>query len=215
MRGCGRRKGRGTCRQRKAACPWRGSFRRVDGCDPAAPAAGRRWPGSARRLDMTQVHGLVVWSGLAGNDAIAGAAGPGLGGRSYGPAGYGDAAGGHRHRNLTAPLDLPLWARTIKRAVRHERLPTIKACCRGSPRLRLIFEIKYCIGSLAVAVAQGPLSPASCGALWGSWTGKRRRCSAVLPPCLPFPQVKGQTASPRMVVRGRVELPTFRFSDAF
>ena len=44
--------------------------------------------------------------------------------------------------------------------------------------------------------------------------GKRRRCYAALPPCLPFPQVNGQTASPRVVVRGRVELPTFRFSGA-
>jgi hypothetical protein len=43
--------------------------------------------------------------------------------------------------------------------------------------------------------------------------GKRRRCYAALPHYLPFPQVKGQTASPRVVVRGRVELPTFRFSE--
>ena len=67
--------------------------------------------------------------------------GPGAAGSPDGPAGCGDAAGGHRQRNLTAPLDLPLWARTIKRAVRHERLLAIKACRRGSPRFRLIFEI--------------------------------------------------------------------------
>ena len=118
-------------------------------------------------------------------------------------------------RSATAPLELPLRTRTLKRAVRHERLLAVTACCRGSPRFRSVFEIKYCIGSREAAGTQGAVSPASCGALWGSWAGTRRRCSAALPPCLPFPQVKRQTASLHVVVvRGRVELPTFRFSGA-
>ncbi len=36
---------------------------------------------------MTQVHGRVVWSGLAGHDAIAGAAGPALRAVLTGPLG--------------------------------------------------------------------------------------------------------------------------------
>jgi len=117
--------------------------------------------------------------------------------------------------NRSAPFDLPRWARTIKRAVRHERLLAIRAYCRGCPRFRLIFEIKYCIGSREAAVTQGPLPPAGCGGLWGSWTGQPPPVPCRIPHCLPFPQVKGQTASPRVVVvRGRVELPTFRFSGA-
>jgi hypothetical protein len=49
------------------------------------------------------------------------------------------AAGGNRG----APLDLPLWARTIKRAVRHERLLTIKARRGVCPLFSLRFEIRY------------------------------------------------------------------------
>jgi hypothetical protein len=115
-------------------------------------------------------------------------------------------------RDYCLPIDLPLWRRTIKRAVRHERLLAIRAYCRGSPRFRLIFEIKYYIGSREAAETQDPPSPANCGTLWGSWIGQAPAMLYALPPCLPFLQVKGQAASPHLVVRGRVELPTFRFS---
>jgi hypothetical protein len=84
----------------------------------------------------------------------------------------GDAAGRRRQRSRSAPFDLPLWARTIMRAVGHERLLAIKACCRASPRFRLISEIKYYIGSREAAVMQDPILPAGCGASWGSWTGQ-------------------------------------------
>jgi len=53
---------------------------------------------------LTQVHGRVVWSGLADHDAIAGAAGLGAAGGPDGPAGCGDAAGGHRQRNRSASV---------------------------------------------------------------------------------------------------------------
>ena len=62
-----------------------GSCRRVDGSGPSASAASRRWPTSAAAL--TQVHGRVVWSGLAGHDAIAGTVGPGSAGGPDGPLG--------------------------------------------------------------------------------------------------------------------------------
>jgi len=48
------------------------------------------------------------------------------------------ATGGNR----SAPLDLPLWARTIKRAVRHERPLVIKARRGVCPLYSLRFEIR-------------------------------------------------------------------------
>jgi hypothetical protein len=92
-----------NCRQRKAACPWRGRWLRR--C---------RWPPQAAHPPRA--------------------------------------------------TDRPLWTRTIKRAVRHERLLAIKAYRGVNPLFLLIFEIRYYIGSREAAMIQVLLPPAN---LWG------------------------------------------------
>lgn len=53
----------------------------------------------------------------------------------FGPAGCGDAAGRHRQHNRSAPLDLPLWARTIKRPAGQERLLAIETPSPSQPAI--------------------------------------------------------------------------------
>jgi hypothetical protein len=61
--GCGRRKGRGAAASGRLRAPGGAGFGGLGGCGPSALAAGRRWPGSGRRLDAGARAGGMVRAG--------------------------------------------------------------------------------------------------------------------------------------------------------
>ena len=162
----------GAARALRVLAPWRRRIARED--QPFSTASGT---GTARPHQLG--CGLVSTTTAAGRPSGARVVrgGDRVRHRSAyrgpdGPAGAGDAAGRRRQRNRSAALELPLWARTIRRAVGHERLLAIKALLSWQPTISVDIRNLILHRLAGAAVMQGPLLPADCGALWGSWTGQ-------------------------------------------